>query len=215
MPLTSDSASVLLSKVRADSSLPDRIRRQAARLARNIDRPAFVLDRLQRMAVDYLPTLPMDAPREALARVVTPDTFLRHYSNPETRDAFISADDFLNFAFSAANPGTFLKNSLTRNEPLFSWQRSWLTPWSQVRGRSGGEILRDLEMPGSGPVILFEFGRDHLFSTGVTIRTPCSLDSVLGPNFQWREGGPASGLKEYVDGDLWQKTLTSLHWSNR
>lgn len=213
-PPSGDQALALLLKVRRDTKLPEPVRRRAGLVAGPAPEPALVLASLQSSARALLPTLPRTDPAESLARVTTAATFLRYYSTPEARDSFQSVDDFLVFIATHHDPSAFLLSILTRNDPIFGWDRSWMAPSRQLRGLSAEDVLRALEMVGKGPLIVFEFDRDALLASGVQTRTPNSLDSVLGPNYQWRETGLASGIPEYVDGDLPRSALSRLSWRN-
>ena len=62
-------------------------------------------------------------------------------------------------------------------------------------------------------MVIFEFERDTLLALGLQVRRPNSLDSVLGPNYQWRESGLASGVPEYVDGNIPRAALSRITWS--
>jgi hypothetical protein len=212
-PRVGNEALALLQKVRRDTRLPTPVRRRAATLAGSGAEPAVVLASLQQIAELYLPLLPRTVPDQSLARVTTAATFLRFYSKPEVRDAFVSVVDFVAYVRGEREPSQFLTSALTPNDPLFMWQRSWLAPARQVRGLSAEDTLKALEMTGEPPIVIFEFDREALLESGVQVRQPNSLDSVLGPNYQWTPTGLLSGIPEYVDGDLPRSALSRLSWS--
>ena len=202
----------MLAKIDADRSLPGPLKRRAMLLESRVDQPALVVNRLQKIALDYLPTLPRTEPTAALVKVLSADTFWRHYSRPEVHDAFLTADDFSSFVERRTDPDGFLNDSLTLFDPVIAWERSWLTTVVALRGLSAEETIRVLEMNANSPVVLLEMSRASLVAAGVTIRHTCSLDSVLGPHYQWREGGPISGAPEYIDGPIPRAAVTSTVW---
>lgn len=205
-------ARLLVEKVRRDRTLDERYRRRAARLAPMSDKPALVLARLQRTAREVLPGLPRRPPATDLARVVTAAVFLRYHALPEVREAFLSAEDFIRYVDAQPDKSTFLRQVQSKNEPLFPWDRSWMADWHAVRGLTGVDLDRALELDKRPPFVVFVFPRSACAAYDITVRRPCSLDSVLGPHLQWREGGPLSGLEEYVDGDLAAAAVSDLHW---
>jgi hypothetical protein len=210
--LTSDDARLLLSKVRRDRILEPRFRRRAQRLLLHVDQPTLVLARLQRAAGEALPDLPRRAPTTDLARAVTADTFLRYHCRADFRDAFLSVDDFI--AFMAAQPDkrSVLRSALSSNASIFPWSRSWLAEYAPLIGLSGHDASLVLELDKEPPLVLFVFRLGDMTRNDVTVRPPCSLDSVIAPNLQWRETGLVSGVPEYVDGDVPLAALTELEW---
>jgi hypothetical protein len=182
------------------------------RLGTRVDQPAILVSRLGKIAQRYLPTLGRAVPSTSLAKVLTADTYWRFYSKPEVRDAFLTSDDFVRYVDGQANPDLFLLEGLTGIDPLIAWERSWLTRAAPLRTLTSDETIRALEMTGNGPLVIFEFERADLVSSGVTIRNPCSLDAALGPHYQWRPEGPLSGLVEYIDGPIPHSALTRTVW---
>lgn len=207
-----DLASALIRKVEADRTVPPAVRRLTTRVAGTYEDPILAIRRLQVEAVKHLPVMARRPARQPLARVVTAATFLRHYTSPSYRDAFSTPRDFVAFVASAEDAESVLMDALTTVDPLFSWRRSWLTPERSVAGRSAAALLGDLEMPGEPPVVIFKFSVTSMSATGVDVRPPCALDAVLGPNYQWRPGGPASGVDEFVDGNIPRAALTAIEW---
>lgn len=207
-----DLASALIRKVEADRAVPPVVRRLTARVAGTYEDPILAIRRLQAEAERHLPAMARHPARQPLARVVTAATFLRHYTNPTYRDAFSTPEDFVAFVGSGDAPEKVLQDALTTADPLFSWRRSWLTPARSMAGRSASALLGDLEMPGEPPVVIFRFSLASMTFAGVDVRPPCALDAVLGPNYQWRSGGPASGVDEFVDGDIPRDALTAMEW---
>lgn len=207
-----DLASALIRKVEADRAVPHAVRRLTTRVAGTYEDPILAIRRLQVEAERHLPAMARRAARQPLARVVTAATFLRHYTSPGYRDAFSTPEDFIAFVATANAPETVLQDALTTADPLFSWRRSWLTYERSVAGRAATALLRALEMPGEPPVVIFKFSVTSMTSAGVDVRPPCALDAVLGPNYEWRPGGPASGAEEFVDGDIPRGALTAMEW---
>lgn len=207
-----DLASALMRKVEADRAVPQTVRRLTARVAGMYEDPILAIRRLQVEAERHLPSMARVPSRQPLARVVTAATFLRHYTSPGYRDAFTTPQDFVAFVESSVSPDGVVQDALTTADPLFSWRRSWLTPERSLAGRSAAALLGDLEMPGEPPVVIFKFSVASMTAAGVDVRPPCALDAVLGPNYQWRPGGPASGVDELVDGDIPHGALTAIEW---
>lgn len=211
-PITTDAARLLVEKVRRDNLLPPRYRRRAQQLAPLLHSPALVLERLQGFAAEALPGLPRSSPTADLARVITAATFWRYHCRAEARAAFLTANDFVQAVNSESDAGRFLAQCLTDNEPLTSWQRSWLAEHRAVKGLSGRRVDRALELGKSPPFVMFVFSLADCRSHNITVRRPCSLDSVLGPNLQWNAAGLSSGLAEFVDGDLPRAAVSRIGW---
>jgi hypothetical protein len=202
----------LIQKVTNDSHVPQATRRLTRRLVGSGHPPSLSLLSLQAQAGAVLPALQRRAPRVGLARAVTAASYLRHYSSPEIRDAFSTPDDFVAYVESSSDPDATISSSLGDADPIFAWQRSWLAPASRLRGMKGPQVVSALEMVGQAPIVLFHMDLDQLRGAGITVRVPCALDAAIGPNYQWRPGGPASGVPEYVDGDIPRSAISRLEW---
>ncbi len=207
-----DLAGMLRSKVAKDPVLPERLRRLGQRTGPEYDDPVLALLRLQEEALVFLQQLERRPSRQPLARLLTASTYLRWYTKPEYRDAFQTPEDFIAYVDTTAQPNETLRQTLTVSSPLFSWHRSWLTSERHIARKDGAQLLHDLEMPGEPPVIICHFSLDSLARAGVDVRLPCSLDAVLGPHYQWRPGGLASGADEFIDGNIPLEALSYLEW---
>jgi hypothetical protein len=205
-------AVLLVNKVAADSSLPRAVRQRARRLLPRAGTPALVLNRLQEVAEDYVVTLPRVRPTVALTRAITVSTFWKHYCRADVRARFNTAEDLARYIGSDNDPAGVLRDFLDRMPYVVEWKRSWLAEARQLRGLSGRQVADALELGQDPPLVLLQFDLPHLLAQGVTVRKPCALDSTLGPNLQWRPGGPVSGLREYVDSDIPLAALTQLDW---
>lgn len=210
--LTSVQVLSMIEKIESDGTLDNAQRSHARRLRATVADPALVLSRLQKQARAYLPRIARHVPTAALCRAVTAESFRMHLAKPEVREAFTTSADFLVYVHSFEDKSSALLEMLTPDIELFSWERSWLADSRKLRGLNGQELSLALELEKEPPFVLFNFEVEQLRSSGVLIRTPCSLDSVLGPNPQWRPGGPMSGIDEYVDGDVPFEALTNLEW---
>lgn len=210
--LTSVQVLSMIEKVETDQTIDNAQRSHARRLRAGVADPALVLSRLQKQARAYLPTINRHIPTTALCRTVTAESFRMHLAKPEVREAFTTSADFVVYVQSFSDKSRALTEMLTPEIELFSWERSWLSESRKLRGLNGQELSLALELEKDPPFVLFNFEVAQLASSGVLIRTPCSLDSVLGPNPQWRPGGPMSGIDEFVDGDVPFDALTSLEW---
>lgn len=202
---------MMLQKVRADSTLSDSLRGRFRRLTGPVA-PAQALQRAQVFAREELPKLPREEPTGSLGRVLSASTFLRYASKPEVRDTFTTVDDFIRFVESGDNGESVIWDFLTPGPVVFPWERSWLAELAPLRGLTGAEIVRALEITSDPPFVLFELSVKTMREANVTVRTPCSLDSLLGPNPQWRPGGPASGIREYIDGDVPRTAISAVRW---
>jgi hypothetical protein len=212
--IPSEQAAVILEKVRSDRSLPVTIRSRAWKAASDVSQPARALRRLQTLAGKTLPGVARDAPSTSLSRVVSAGTFWRHHTSLEWRDMFTTVDDFVRFINSSSDPNTALTDMLSRDPIAFPWQRSWLAQTRQIRGLDGRSLVKALEL-GSAvelPLVAFHLPLDLLLGSGVMVRRPCSLDSVLGPNPQWSPSGLASGIEEYIDGDVPLSAIGTIEW---
>ena len=205
-------ALTLIDKVRHDPSLSPLERRRAGELRRHASRPAVVLERLQREARTVLPRRPKQVSTVPLIRVVTAATFRSYLARPEVRESFTTTADFILFIDSQSDPDAVLMEALRQDPVVFPWERSWLAEESAVRGMGAVELNAALELDQNGPFVVFHFSVANMSAQGVTIREPCSLDSVIGPNLQWRPSGPLSGVREYVDDDIPRAAVTSLEW---
>ncbi|HJQ07310.1 MAG TPA: hypothetical protein VJ872_17805 [Nocardioides sp.] len=212
--LSSEQTAVILEKVRNDRGLAARVRTLAWRTASDVSQPAQALRRLQTLAEETLPHEPRDTPTTGLSRVVTAGTFLRHHTRLAVREAFATTDDFVRFVETSDNPNQELADALTDDVTIFPWQRSWLAPTQQIKRLDGRALIAALELGSSvsPPLIRFNLPLRRMIDTGVMIRRPCSLDSVLGPNPQWSSSGLASGVEEFVDGDVPLAAVGSVEW---
>ena len=202
----------LAAKIAADPVLPPRLRRETTRSLATAEEPALLLRRLQVDAEQYLPTIARSVPTADLSKVVSVDSFIRHYAKPEYRDTFDTPESFAQYVESSTDSDSLLGEAIATPPILLKWYRSWLTPTRSLTGKGGSQLIQDLEMRGEPPVVLLHFSRTSLIRAGVTVRVPCSLDAVPGQNYQWRPGGPASGLTEYIDGDVPSDALSGIEW---
>lgn len=202
----------ILDKVRRDRRLARADRTAAARLTAQADRPALVLERLQQRAYDRLPSFARDTPVCDLVRVVTVSTFLMYHAKPEIREAFTTSIDFALYVADSEKPSERLYECLSDAPILFHWTRSWLADARPLMRLDGRSISAALELEKEPPFVVFFFELPKLLAADVLVRTPNALDSVLGPNPQWRPGGPVSGVAEFVDGDVPRAALTRVEW---
>lgn len=202
----------LIDKVRRDPQLPSRLRRNIVRLAARTADPAILIPRLQRLAVDQWRDLPREAPRYDLLRVVPAHTFWAHHAKPEVRASFTTVDDFAAYVSSADDPSGLLMEFLADDHISIPAERSWLAEAEPLRRMNGYETSQALEIDKEPPLVVFHFPLDRLLDNDVSVRRPCSLDSAVGPNFQWREEGLASGIQEFVDGDIPRECVGHLEW---
>lgn len=212
MPTEKATAQRLIELVESDTSLTRRQRSAAIRLRASLGSPATALSRLQRYAMDDLPAMPRIEPTVGLSRVVSASTFRKYLAEPEVRDTFYSDEDFVRYVDTHPDPSLLLSSFVHHRPVLFEWSRSWLCETRQIRGLDGEELAHALEISSVPPLIVFNFTLKSLQANGVLVRSPCSLDAVLGPNAQWRPGGPVSGAREYVDGDIPTEAVSSIEW---
>lgn len=205
-----DSVRLLLEKVAADTTLSTSERNAAKRMRSSADRPELVLERIQRRAMEFLPRLPRALPQNDLARVVQAATFLRHHSKPFVNQAFNTADDFATAVGKSLDGSLLLHDCLSDNEPLTSWTRSWLTESRAIRSLGGIDLSQGLELNKRPPFVVFIFSAANCKTYDIRVRTPCSLDSGLGPNLQWSPRGLKSGMPEFVDGPIPRAAVSSL-----
>lgn len=205
---------VMLQKVREDAALPRHLRDRAVRAAGDLTQSVRALQRLQRLAENELPLIPRSQPTRGLSRVVSAGTFLRYHLEPEFREVFTTTDDFVRYVDSSADPNAELFAHLSPSPIAIPWQRSWLAPTRQIRGLSGNDLIRVLELGADAepPFVALHMPLDRLQGAGVLVRPPCSLDSVLGPNPQWSPTGLASGVDEFVDGDVPRDAVERVEW---
>lgn len=205
---------VLLEKVREDRRLPQHLRERVRRAAGDLEHPSRALSRMQELARRELPNLPRARPRVGLARVVTAGTFLRHHTEPTFRETFATTDDFVRYVSTSDQPDAELWNNFSVAPIAVPWERSRLAPLALLEGRSGGQLIQALELGSDAepPFVLLRMPLRRLLQTGVAVRPPCSLDSSLGPHWQWSPTGLASGIDEYVDGDVPRAAIASLKW---
>jgi hypothetical protein len=212
-PSPADVVQVLVARVEADTSLDGPIRRGATAIKLlSVQEPAIALGRLKQVALDYLPGLPRELPSTDLCRVISVETFLLHHATAEVVAAFRTPDDYRRFLMTETDPVATLREHLSEVPTLIPWRFSWLTRDKDIARMNGEETVRALEVPSSPPLIIFHFDLADLLASGVTIRTPRSLDAVLQEHAQWRPEGLLSGAREYLDGDVPVSALTRLEW---
>ncbi|KAA1375973.1 hypothetical protein [Aeromicrobium fastidiosum] len=205
-------ARLLLEKVQADSSLAPSQRRRARQLRTASTNPEIVLERLQRQAIEVLPTLDRRLPATSLCRAVTAAAFRTYHAKPEVKEAFLTSSDFVRYVESQGDKAGTLRDFLRDDSVLFPWQRSWLAEAHKLNGLDGAAVSQALELEKDPPFVIFHFEVQGMVDNGVLVRRPCSLDSVLGPNLQWRPTGLVSGIQEFVDGDVPVEALADLEW---
>lgn len=204
----------MLEKVRGDRSLPVTIRSRAWKIAADVTRPARSLQKLQGLAEETLPLVERELPTTGLTRIVSAGTFWKHHASNEVREAFTTVDDFVQYLITSDDPSGELHRMLAPDSPVIPWQRSWLAPTGRIRGLDGRSLIAALELGADAepPFVAFHLPLQQMIASGVLVRPPCSLDSVLGPNPQWSPTGLASGIDEFVDGDVPLAAVGHVEW---
>jgi hypothetical protein len=205
-------AGTLLDKIGRDPHLGADLKRSISRLAATTPDPAILIPRLQRVAQELWTTFPRWSPRHDLIRVMPARTFLAHHSRPEVRAAFTTVGDFVTYVGSSDQQSELLMSFLSEDHLLIPMERSWLAEAELLVNLTGQQLSQTLEIDKDPPLIVFFFPLDRLIDAGITVRNPCSLDSAVAPNFQWRDDGLASGIREYVDGDIPRSCVLRIDW---
>jgi len=205
----------LIDKISRDADLSPDVQRVVGRLSANIADPDILIPRLQQLASDLWRTLPRELPRYDLLRVVPAHTFWAYLAKPSVRATFTTVEDFSIYVGTSDDPSELLMAFLADDPITFLAERSWLAEAAPLRRMTGEELSRALEIDRDPPLVVFHLPLDRLLLNGVTVRKPCSLDSAVAPNLQWRETGLASGIQEYVDGDIPRSCIDPIEWKPR
>lgn len=211
LTVSTDQVEGLKRKILDDPDLDASPRAAISRLRPTAD-PALTMEKLQRVALLDWHNPPRHEPAFDLARVVMADTFFHFHLDPLLHSNFITARDFIAYVSSKGDPGSWLLQHLSPEPVVFAFNRSWLTPYDDIAGLAGDAISTALELEKDPPFVLFKLSAATLREASVSIRVPRALDAAPGPNFQWRQGGPLSGVREYVDGDIPRSCVTDIEW---
>ncbi len=206
-------ALLFIDRVEEDAALAPPIRR-AARSLRHlaIDSPALAMERLEAAALRYLPGVDRTPPETDLVRAVELRTFFEYHLDGTVKAAFRTAEDYRSFIEEEVDPDATLLSHLSNDPITIRWHHSWLTRETDIAGMNGIQTVRVLEMRQRPPLVVFQLSLADMLASGVTIRTPCSLDTVLGRHVLWRPSGLGGQAREYVDGDIPRSAVTSLEF---
>lgn len=211
--LTDSEVLLYVEKIVSDPSLPAIERARVQRIRRSSSEPAVAFRRLDRLARTYLEGLPRVAPTEQMCRGVSVDTLRAHTVRSDVRGIFTTGVDLARYLDAEADPAAALRGMLPESGVVvFPWAHSWLAPSAALRGLSAAEFSAALEIGIEPPFAVFHLSVADMRMHDVLIRTPCSFDSVPGRNKQWRPGGPASGVPEFVDGDVPVEAISEIEW---
>lgn len=214
VPLSAaERAAAVIEMLLEDGEVPDVVRRLARSLRPDAsDHPHLVIDRLQRASAAT--SYPFGSPAADLAKVVTLERYWNHYASRDVKAYFPDSVAYRSYVERQADPGLRLMADLKPEYPLIPARHSWVTSHDLVAHSPGRSLVQDLELePGTEPPLaVLVIPADRARNLGVQIRRPRATDAVGTNQFQWRLGGLASGLPEWVDRDIPRDAVSSVLW---
>lgn len=204
----SDLALWMIGVISRDTALPLTLRRSAERLSGlALKQPDIAIARLDSLSRDYTDKAEYQAPAQQLAKCVSVESFWSHYIDDRVKVYFPTAEDYRRLVDT--DPGRLL-GDLRRSDPLISKEHSWLAPYAALAGADGTALVGLLELRARPPLVLLLLGDPP--HPNVRVRTPRATDAVIGKLAQWRLGGPASGVAEFIDHDIPRAAIATAEW---
>ena len=192
-----------------DPGVPAAGRRRAGDLeSMAASEPTIVLERLEKLRSEVVPTLPSWPPQCDYARCVPVERFWRYHIRPSVRDVFEDGEDYRVYLEDSADPAAVARAHLPGGV-LVEAPYSWLVPANLIAGKGGSHIKRLLNVNDEPPYLVMNFPQEAMRDAGVLVREPCGLDTVPGKQTQWSSGDVPD---ERIDQDIPLSALGSLRW---
>lgn len=207
-------ATKLVDLVLADTGLPEELRHRVSPLRELAEQhPDLAIARLEAEAEAFSAGARYEAPTAQLAKAVTVESFWEHYTDEAVKALIPDPETYRRQLAAAVDPGRMATLDLKQGN-LVPASHSWFAQYDAVGGLSGSELINALEL-GVGrrpPLLLLVLREEGLDGLGIGIRAPHATDAAAAKQTQWRIGGLASGIDEFIDRNIPAEAVERIEW---